>query len=94
MSRHSYATPVNLDTVVIFTPTESMHTIELLCGGSFIHEMKAAPQEPGRHRYDDMYAVDSPNAVFLVDDSVHGPSFECPREWHDGMAVGFEYLSA
>ena len=94
MSRHSYATPVNLDTVVIFTPTESMHTIELLCGGSFIHEMKAAPQEPGRHRYDEDVTGGSPTAVFQVPTWHDGYKFECPREWHDGIAVGFEYLPA
>ena len=53
MAKHSYpdmSVAPKFDTVVIFTPTESMHTIELLCGGSFIHEMKAEPKEPGRHR--------------------------------------------
>ena len=45
----------------------------------------------GAHRQSDNVWADA-NVVILVDDPVHGPSFECPREWQDGMSVGFEYI--
>lgn len=59
---------------------------------------------PGRHRYADVM-TDSPSAVYRVpfidSNSMNEPSaqsrlypgkWECPREWIDGIAVGFEYL--
>ena len=50
------------------------------------------PARPtGAHRQSDNVWADA-NVVILVDDPVHGPSFECPREWQDGMSVGFEYI--
>ena len=45
----------------------------------------------GAHRQSDNVWADA-NVVILVDDPVHGPSFECPREWQDGMSVGFDYI--
>ena len=51
------------------------------------------PARPtGAHRQSDNVWADA-NVVILVDDPVHGPSFECPREWQDGMSVGFDYIT-
>lgn len=105
MAKHEYGTV----RVIPADPTHMYHQINRYATDWLIPADKQKPRRvndapmmkgvyeihaPGRHRYDDMYAVNSPFAVFLVDDSVHGPSFECPREWVNGMAVGFEYLSA
>ena len=50
------------------------------------------PSRPtGAHRQSDNVWADA-NVVILVDNPVRGPSFECPREWQDGMSVGFEYI--
>ena len=57
------------------------------------YEVPARPT--GAHRQSDNVWANA-NVVILVDDlvddPVHGPSFECPREWQDGMSVGFEYI--
>ncbi len=51
-------------------------------------EVPARPT--GAHRQSDNVWAD-PNVVILS--SLNGGSFECPRVWDDGMAVGFEYIA-
>ena len=55
MAKHEYH--VFGERVTIFTPTDDIHTIELVhsvnVNGNdweFIHEMPALPKDPGRHR--------------------------------------------
>ena len=58
----------------------------------FIVENTVPARPTGAHRQSDNVWADA-NVVILVDDPVHGPSFECPREWQDGMSVGFDYIT-
>ena len=54
------------------------------------------PSRPtGAHRQSDNDGWVNPNAVLLIKDPKYGPfgrSFECPRVWHEGFAVEFEYI--
>ena len=83
-------------------PTHMYHEV-FDCESVVRHPVETI-QSPGRHRRNGV-TTDSPSAVYRVpfidSNSMFEPSaqsrlypgkWECPREWHDGIAVGFEYL--
>jgi len=79
----------NGEPVEMITITRDVHSDT----ATYVYATGMVPSRPtGAHRQSDNVWADA-NVVILVDDPVHGPSFECPREWQDGMSVGFDYIT-
>ena len=88
MTTHDIMSCTRVYTVVY--PVLGITIVSISDGDSWTnYEVPTRPT--GAHRQSDNVWADA-NVVILVDDPVHGPSFECPREWLDGMSVGFEYI--